>query len=232
MFLVGLTGGIGSGKSTVAKILMDYGIHVVDADLIAREIVEPGKPAWHKIRNEFGDSVFLEDGTLNRAILGEIIFKDSEKRKILNEITHPYIHRRMAWNVVTSFFKGYQFVVLDLPLMYETGTFLDYLHKTIVVFCEENLQTDRIVKRNNYTAEEAERRIRAQLPLEQKCQRADFVIDNNGSLEQTRRQTELVLEILQHSKAHWRARILFFGWITSICAFAGWIFSQIPAKKR
>jgi len=133
MFIVGLTGGIGTGKSTVAKIFMEYGVPVIDADVIAREVVEPGKPAWIKIRNEFGDEVFLDDGQINRAKLGEIIFSDVEKRKLLNQITHPYIHRTIIWKVIKSFFWGHQFVVADLPLLYETGTFLDYLHKIIVV---------------------------------------------------------------------------------------------------
>lgn len=162
MFLIGLTGGIATGKSSISKLFRDEGIPVIDADLIARQgriydvyvlslkdgcditnfiifflvldlVVEPGKPAWHKIKKEFGESIFKENGDLDREALGKVIFNDVEKRRILNQITHPEIHRTIYKEVIKCFFVGHNFVVLDLPLLFETGVMLNYLHKIITV---------------------------------------------------------------------------------------------------
>lgn len=133
MFIVGLTGGIATGKSTVCDVFREHGIPVIDADVAARKVVEPGRKAWHLIKKEFGDAVFHKDGQLNREILGEIIFDSVEKRRKLNEITHPEIYSEMFWAAVKCFFQGHQFIVMDLPLLFESGSMLDYLYKIIVV---------------------------------------------------------------------------------------------------
>ncbi|CAL1277714.1 unnamed protein product [Larinioides sclopetarius] len=135
MFLVGLTGGIASGKSSVSALLRNMGIEIIDADIIAREVVEPGKRAWRKIREEFGDSVFHSDGTLNRSALGQVVFSQQEKRKVLNSITHPEVFKSMFFKAAKLFFSGHQFAVLDVPLLYESGNLCKYVHKTVVVTC-------------------------------------------------------------------------------------------------
>ncbi|XP_033210332.1 dephospho-CoA kinase domain-containing protein isoform X2 [Belonocnema kinseyi] len=186
MFIVGLTGGIATGKSTVAQIMREHGIPVIDADIVARKVVEPGKPAWHKIRKEFGPEVFLENGELDRGKLGDVIFNDVEKRKKLNGITHPHIYREMGWQAFRYFLKGYPFIVMDLPLLFETGHMLGYLHKVIVVTCEEDLQLQRLMERSGCTEAKAKLRIAAQMSLDKKSDMADFVIENSSSDRDTR----------------------------------------------
>ncbi|XP_066905291.1 dephospho-CoA kinase domain-containing protein isoform X2 [Halyomorpha halys] len=188
MFIVGLTGGIGTGKSTVAQMIKDYDIPVLDADFYARKVVEPGKTAWKKIKNEFGGAVFHPSGEINREALGELIFQNKERRRKLNEITHPEIYREMAWAAIKCFFQGHQFIVMDLPLLFESGVMLNYIYKIIVVTCEEDLQVERLIERNRMTEARAKIRIATQMPLEKKAEAAHFVIENSGSLEDTREQ--------------------------------------------
>lgn len=221
MFLVGLTGGIASGKSTVSKILSDLGCQIIDADKLARQVVSPGAPAWKKIRQHFGDKVLLENGELNREKLGEIIFADPEKRRLLNSLTHPEIHKAMLWKVFSLFITGHPFVVLDIPLLFETGKVLPYMTYTVVVNCSEDQQLERLMSRNKLTEEEARGRMEAQMPLAQKVKAATFVIDNSGSLISTEKQVRDFHKKLQSSKAHWRLRLI----VTSMFALtAGFIF--------
>lgn len=215
MFLVGLSGGIASGKTTVSGILKELGIPVIDADQIARDVVKPGKPAWHKIRREFGPEVLLSDGNINRSLLGGIVFRDTAKRKTLNGITHPEIHKEMSAQCIKYLLQGYQFVVLDIPLLYETKALLPYLHKVIVVKCTAEQQLERLMLRNGLSEEEAHIRISAQLPIEQKCAMADFVIDNTMAEELTRAQVEAVVRDLRKLRAHWKIRMLL------VCALVG-----------
>ncbi|XP_043256017.1 dephospho-CoA kinase [Colletes gigas] len=208
MFLVGLTGGIATGKSSVAAIFREYGIPVIDADQIARKVVEPGKPAWHKIQQEFGPDVFLDTKELDRVKLGDLIFNDIEKRKKLNAITHPDIYREMYWQTFKHFLQGHQFIVMDLPLLFETGHMLNYLHKIIVVTCEEELQLQRLIERTGLTEAKAKQRIAVQMPLEKKAEMANFVIENSSSEQHTREQTIKVINVLKSSKYHWKLRFL------------------------
>ncbi|XP_046397244.1 dephospho-CoA kinase [Ischnura elegans] len=217
MFIVGLTGGIATGKSLVTSILRENGVSVIDADTIARKVVEPGQSAWSKIRKEFGDGVFYSNGELNREALGNIVFQDVDKRKKLNQITHPEIYKEMLFAATKCFFSGEKFIVMDLPLLYETGAMLKYLHKVIVVDCEKECQLARLMARGQGMSESAAlQRINAQMPLEEKCERANFVINNSGSEEETRQQVEGILSVLQKSRAYWRLRLLFLGVIVSI----------------
>lgn len=208
MFLVGLTGGIGTGKSTVVKILKEFDVDVVDADIIARQIVEPGMKAHRRIREEFGDEVFQQNGQIDRAKLANIIFNDQEKRKLLDGITHPEIYKQIFWQCFWAILKGTQFVVLDLPLLFESGYMLKFLHKIIVVKCDNQQQIDRLINRNNYSIEEAQTRINAQMSIQLKCQLADYVIDNNKSLDDTKNQVKRIVLELRKSKAHWKTRII------------------------
>ncbi|MCL4125666.1 UNVERIFIED_CONTAM: hypothetical protein GTU68_026820 [Idotea baltica] len=222
MFLVGLTGGIATGKSLVASLFKEDDIPVIDADLIAREIVEIGKPAYNKIRKHFGSNVFQENGELDRIQLGKEIFGNLENRKLLNSITHPYIYGEMKKQVFRYFLAGKQFVLLDLPLLFETKSVLPYLHKTIVVSCDHETQLDRLMKRNSYSEKEAKRRIEAQMNLEEKTSLADFVIENSGSILSTRNQTEGIIKVLKSSRCHiWNRIAIFCILILIVAVFVG-----------
>ncbi|XP_071507369.1 dephospho-CoA kinase domain-containing protein-like [Diadema antillarum] len=213
MFLVGLTGGIASGKSTVSSIFRELECVVLDADKIAREVVEPGKPAWKKIVNHFGESILLEDGTIDRPKLGAIIFADADKRRLLNRCTHPYIQRSMLWQILLSFCKGYSYVILDIPLLLEGSALKKYIKYVLVVFCDKDVQLQRLMKRNDLTREDALQRIHSQMPLEAKRDLADLVIDNNGSLADTRQAVLRVHQQLQSSYAHWLPRLALGGFL-------------------
>ncbi|XP_065175544.1 dephospho-CoA kinase-like [Sycon ciliatum] len=224
MFIVGLTGGIATGKSTVSGMIRELGCPVIDADQISRDVVEVGQPAYKKIVSEFGESVLLPSGELNRAALGEIIFNDESKRRLLNKCTHTYIHRRMRYIVLCSFLRGHQFIVMDLPLLYETGTFLKLFHKVIVVECTPDQEVERLMLRNSLSREQALARINSQMPLEQKVQRADIVISNRGTLEETRQQTVAIVNQLKASNMHIYMRLLFLSVVSPFLLTLYWVF--------
>ncbi|XP_045616933.2 dephospho-CoA kinase [Procambarus clarkii] len=215
MFLVGLTGGIATGKSAVSAMIHGMGIPVVDADLIARQIVEPGKKAWKKIRAAFGDEVFLDSGEIDREKLSKVVFSDAEKRKTINKITHPEIYSEIRRQVFRFLLKGENFVVLDLPLLYESNKVTPYLYKTIVVACDDEVQLERLMARNQYTEKEAISRIEAQMPLEKKCSMADIIIENSGSLEATRKQVVDIVNLLRSSKQHIYNRLYAGGFVAA-----------------
>jgi dephospho-CoA kinase len=190
MRVLGLTGGIGSGKSLVARIFNDLGADVIDADQLARDVVEPGQPALNEIADAFGPEVLLPDGRLNRSWLGTIIFADAAARARLNAITHPPIRKRMAEEVAVR--QGRQgVVILDIPLLYENAR-LDPVEAVIVVWVDRATQLRRLTERDGFSVEEAQRRIDTQMSLDEKRKRADHLIDNSGSPEATRRQVEAV----------------------------------------
>lgn len=189
--IIGLTGGIASGKSTVAKMLVDRGALLVDADQVAREVVLPGEPALEAIASAFGQAVLERDGSLNRKALGEIVFRDKEKLTQLEAILHPAIRRTMQQRIHTyaEQFPG-RLVVADIPLLYETKQ-QDLYEGIMVVYVPERVQKSRLMERNSVSEEEAQRRISLQLDIEQKKELADWVIDNSGTLEETKRQLDL-----------------------------------------
>ncbi len=202
---VGLTGGIGSGKTLVARVLRDLGAAVVDADAIAREVVAPGLPAYNGIVEAFGRGVLQADGTIDRAALGARIFRDAEARRTLNALTHPHIRHRMGEEATRlSSMPVVELIVFDIPLLLETtdGRDLD-LDGIVVVDAADGARVARLVARDRLTEAEACRRIGAQMALRDKVARADWVIDNNGSPEQTREQVEALWKVLQ---ARQRAR--------------------------
>lgn len=193
--VAGLTGGIASGKSTVARMFAELGAAVISADEIAREIVQPGMPAAKDIRAAFGDDVFFPDGTLDRRRLGAVVFSDSAKRRLLERITHPRIREAMARRIDEAAARGTP-VIAEIPLLFETEASLALVDVVIVVYVPRHLQLQRLMARDGLSREDAEARIEAQLPLEDKVMRADFVIDNEGDEARTRAQVARVWEEL------------------------------------
>ncbi|XP_030625964.1 dephospho-CoA kinase domain-containing protein [Chanos chanos] len=188
MFLVGLTGGIASGKSTVSSLLRELGCPVIDADVVARTVVEPQSPAYSLIVQHFGAEVLQENGEIDRKKLGHIIFANADKRRLLNSITHPEIHKAMFKQILLYFLKGYRYVILDVPLLFETRRLTRFLTHTVVVYCDPATQLSRLMQRDGLTQEEAGQRIAAQMPLNEKRGLASHVIDNSGSRDDTHRQ--------------------------------------------
>lgn len=169
------------------------GITVVDADVIAKEAVEQGMPAYQKIAETFGQGVLLETGDIDRRKLGEIVFANEEKRMQLNAIVHPEVRKMMIKQRDEAIRAGERFVVLDIPLLYESG--LEHLtDKVIVVWVPMELQLERLMKRNRLTEDEALNRIHAQHSLDEKKKKADAVIDNSGSLKHTEAQLHQLLD--------------------------------------
>ncbi|MHA7964817.1 dephospho-CoA kinase [Paenibacillus sp. CAU 1782] len=196
--IIGLTGGIASGKSTVAEMLTERGAKLVDADAVAREIVRPGEPALEAIASCFGQAILLEDGTLDRKALGEIVFRDAGKLEQLESITHPAIRKRM-WEKI-RFYEGEEpkaLIVADIPLLFETKQ--EHLYEgVLVVYVPFEVQLSRLMKRNGMEEEEARRRIGLQMDMEEKRQRGSWIIDNSGTLEETARQVQLFMENQVH----------------------------------
>ncbi len=195
--IVGLTGGIASGKSTVATMFEEMGARIIDADVIAREVVEPGQPASEDIRRAFGDGVFCDDATLDRAALGEVVFGDPQARRTLEGITHPRIAQRMMERADECRKQGYGWVIYDAALIVENGIHR-WLDSLIVVAADPQVQIERLMARDGLTREQAQRRLDAQMPLADKVAVADFVIDNGGPLAQTREQVEDLYQRIEH----------------------------------
>lgn len=192
---VGLTGGIATGKSTVARILCELGLPVVDADQVAREIVEPGRPALARIVEAFGAEVLDAEGRLDRALMRRRIAHDAQARRALEEITHPAIRREIAQKLLLLVEEGHEVAIIEAALLVETGSYRDY-DALVVVTCDPATQLERLLARDAGSEEEARALIAAQLPLERKEEVADHVIRNDGDLEQLRRRTEEVWRAL------------------------------------
>lgn len=190
--IIGLTGSIGTGKSTIAKRFKALQIPVVDADLIAREVVEPGEVAYHNIVETFGESILQQDNTLDRKALGRVVFQDEAKRKQLNDIIHPAIRREMLRQRDEFVEAGARCVVLDIPLLYESKL-TDYVEKVIVVSVDPEQQLQRVVARDQGNEAEAKQRIQSQIPVSEKAKLADAVIDNNGTIASSYDQLEVIL---------------------------------------
>lgn len=215
MFLVGLTGGIASGKSTVSKIFnQDFNVPIIDADIIARQVVLPGRTGWKRVRKLFGDEILNHDQTINRDRLGEIIFSDDKKRKMLNQALHGLILLEIFKQILKNFIKGERFVILDIPLLFETKISLYLLSYKLVVYCQsEEEQLRRLMLRNpQLNEQEAKKRIRSQMSTSDKIKLADYCIDNSNDLEYTKEQVKKVYFILKKSKIYlWMRAFLFSG---------------------
>ncbi|HEU5321749.1 MAG TPA: dephospho-CoA kinase, partial [Methylomirabilota bacterium] len=190
--LVGLTGGIATGKSTVSEMLRALGCVVIDADVLAREVVEPGQPAHAAIVAEFGPEVLRPDGTLDRARLGAAVFADPERRRRLEAITHPAIRARLAGRLQRLADEGFDgIVVFDAPVMIETGGHR-LMDRLVVVTADEASQLARLTARDGLDAEAARQRMRSQMPVAEKARLADHVIDNSGDRAATEAQVRRV----------------------------------------
>ena len=184
--IAGLTGGIASGKSTVSAFLENAGAVIVDADKIAREVVQKNRPAWQEIIRSFGRSILLPDGEINRILLGDIIFNDPAQKQLLNRITHPEVIAETATRLAEiEKNQPDSIVILDVPLLIESGM-NNGLSDIIVVYVPEPVQIQRLMIRDALTQAPALARIRSQMPIEEKKRIAKIVIDNSGSRENTR----------------------------------------------
>ena len=190
--LVGLTGSISTGKSTVSGMFAHQGARVIDADLLSREVVMPGQPAYALILEEFGSHLVLEDGSLDRKALGAIVFADPAKRKRLEEITHPAVGTRQQRILSVLDEEGFEGIVLwDAALLFETGG-VSKMDKVVVVFADPDTEHRRLMTRDGLSEADARARIASQMPIAAKAKRADYVIDNSGTREETERQVRAV----------------------------------------
>jgi len=186
--LLGVTGGIATGKTTVVRMLEELGAPVIDFDLLAREMVEPGEPAWKDIVAYFGEKILLKDGRLDREKLSGIVFQDVEKRNILESFTHPRIYEASDRQVKKIVDKDPNAIVqLDIPLLIEQNL-QHMVHRVLVVYIPREKQIARLIERDGMSREGAVDRLRAQLPIDEKLSKADFVIHNEKTLEETKKQ--------------------------------------------
>ncbi|MFP4974379.1 dephospho-CoA kinase [Paenibacillus sp. CN-4] len=194
--IMGLTGGIASGKSTVSALLAAKGAQLVDADVIAREVMLPGHPVLEAVVRHFGQDLLQEDGTLNRSKLGEIVFHDEAARRKLNELTHPAIRAEIRGQMdrLEREHPG-GLVIADIPLLYESGL-QEMFERILVVYAPRETQLERLMARNGLKREQAEARLDSQMDIEVKRGLADYVVDNSQGLEETRVQVELLWDRL------------------------------------
>ena len=193
MLRVGLTGGISTGKSTVGLMFVERGCHLIDSDRITHQLLAPGQAVHEAVVKEFGERILAADGTIDRRILGDIVFKeDPQARAKLNSLIHPAVIRRQKeWLKEMEAAAPRGVAIVDAALMIEAGTYKSY-DRVIVVTCGPEIQKQRLRTRSGLSEEQIEARIRSQMPMDEKVQFADFVIDNSGDRSNTRRQVEEV----------------------------------------
>ena len=205
--VLGLSGGIGTGKSTVARFFDSFGATVIDADAIVHELQAPGAPMLDEIKDAFGPELVDAEGRLDRQALGAIAFGDVAARKRLEEIVHPKVTATIAERVASAQASGAPLIVIDIPLLFErstkdpSGEFTHTFDAAILVYAPEQQQIERQMSRDDCDHESALQRVRAQLPIESKKAMADVIIDNTGSLEETRRQTMELFERFTEERA-------------------------------
>jgi dephospho-CoA kinase len=200
--ILGLSGGIGSGKSTVTRILAELGATTIDADAIVHEQQSAGQPMLDEIAEAFGPTVIADDGSLDREALGAIVFRDEAARARLGSIVHPPVIAEMMRRAKAAVEAGDPLVVLDIPLLFEgrqsgrgSGAIMDF-DETVLVWVRPDVQIERTMARDGCSEEEARRRIAAQLPIDDKRALADHIIDNSGSIEETRAQVVALVQKL------------------------------------
>ncbi|CCH62606.1 hypothetical protein TBLA_0H03250 [Henningerozyma blattae CBS 6284] len=198
MLVVGLTGGIACGKSTVSRRFQEHHkIPVVDADKIAREVVEPGEPAYDAIVNHFGEDVLKANGELNREALGKKVFGNPKELKILNNITHPAIRKSILRQILLNYIYGYSICILDIPLLFESK--LDIIcGVTISVICNEKLQIERLLARNpTLSSEDAKNRIDSQMKMNDRIEKSDYIITNDEDMNMLYKRVDNVVSKIQ-----------------------------------
>ena len=204
MLIIGLTGGIATGKSAVSTMLQKKGAHIIDFDVLSRIVVEPDTPAWKDIIDCFGDSVLKEDRTLDRPRLAEIVFDDEDKRNMLQGFIYPRLFDEYSRQLQEIGEKTPEaIVIVDVPLLIEIRL-QTMFEKIIVVYSPTEKQFERVIERDGFSREEAMKRLEAQMPIEEKLKHADFVVHNIGSLEETEVEVATIfkeLEILNKNKA-------------------------------
>ena len=197
--IVGLTGGIATGKSTVASMLVDLGATVVDADLVSRDVVSPDSNGLKRIQARFGSSVLYADGSLNREALGRLVMASPKERAALEAITHPLIMAEVAQRVQSAAQGGAPAVFVEAALLVETGSAANYPHLWVVT-CEANLQVDRLMSRKGCDQATATRWIGSQMPLGEKARHASQVIENSGDLADLRTQVQRAYRVLMEQR--------------------------------
>ena len=199
MLVIGLTGNIGCGKSSLSDIFISEGINIVDADIIARQIYDDEK-MLNKVYEIFGTDIKNSDGSLNRKALGRIVFNDDEKLIQLNKLTHPVIRQKVSDQIDEYKNQNKEIVILDAALLVESD-YLNFIDKLLVVTCKENIQIERIKNRDNCSTEDALSRIRSQMSQKEKVKYADYIIDNSGTIEELRDKAFIVMDYI---KEKWR----------------------------
>lgn len=197
--IIGLTGGIASGKSTVSSILIEKGFRVIDSDKISREVVDIGEPAYEELVDYFGEVILNNDGRLNRQKLGDIVFTDEKLLQVLNSITHPYIFKELKEQIYDKCVE-FNIIFVDIPLLFER--YDEFITQGIIfdeiwlIYVDKETQLDRLMLRNNLNKKQAIDRINAQIPLEKKKEKATRIINNNGDIEQLNKNVEKLLQEL------------------------------------
>lgn len=191
--ILGLTGGIATGKSLVSDYFKSKGYPVIDSDQVSRQVVEAGSLGLSQVADHFGSHILFENGELDRKKLGQLIFSDSEKRKELNAIMHPLIRSEVLKQLNQLKKEGYDLIVLDLPLLFESS-YEDQVDQVMVVHINKDLQLKRLMKRNDLSQREALQRIHSQMPLEEKMKKSQVLIDNSGTKKETFQQINTWLE--------------------------------------
>jgi dephospho-CoA kinase len=189
MKLIGLTGGAGTGKSTVAAMFLELGATIVDADEASHAVYEPGTPGFREVVEAFGDEYVRDDGRIDRAKLGELVFKNSDARKKLNAIVHPLVRQWMAERTAEAVEGGAEVVIQDVPLLFENGL-QGLFSSTILVFADAETQLSRLTEERGLSLERARSMLASQMPIDEKRALADHIIDNGGTRDETRRQVE------------------------------------------
>jgi len=187
-FVLGVTGGIATGKSTAVAHFRSLGLPIIDADIIAREVVEPNTEGLQAVKQAFGPQILTDDGHLDRQTLGALIFNDPEKRRILNQTLSPFIRQEILSQIEEKK-QEVPLLIVDIPLLYEAD-YDQYMDQTAVVYVPEAIQKERLMARNQLTEQEAQQRIDSQLSIEKKKQRADIVFDNQGTIAQLNQQID------------------------------------------
>lgn len=197
MLVLGLTGNIGCGKSSLSDIFRQNGVHIIDADIISRQIFED-KILLEEVYESFGNSIKNSDGSLNRKALGNIVFNDDKKLTKLNSLTHPKIKQQILEKIEELNRKGEKIAIVDAALLVEGG-YIEILHKLLVVTCSKDIQIERIQERDNCTKEEALSRINSQMDQEEKSKYGDYIIDNSGTLIELKDKAEKFIEYMKEN---------------------------------